>query len=231
MSAPSSSSSVVMPVLDRNHHALAVVEDGRTEVAPGTRHGVSVLRGVAEDDVDLSGLDGGGALVGGQSTPGDSGRVAEDSGGHGATVVARPCRRYSLVSGLRTLMPGRRSVDQADHAAALLDGCQGATVLGGDSRRAEDEGSDDEPGYEFLQDRSSFGYPCAHEGHSGPIAIEAQRTRTAPRSRRRRIPILTNASSPSEGSRARSEHRCDRTATTMVRGGTAVRTVGRQTRR
>jgi len=43
------------------------------------------------------------------------------------------------------------AVDTTDDLTALLDRCQRAAVLGVHGRRAEDKGSDNEPGYELLQ--------------------------------------------------------------------------------
>ena len=130
-----------------DHHALAVVEDRGPEVAPQAV-ALERVRGVAEDDVHLAALDGGGALVGRELDVLDGVRVAQDGGRDGAAVVGV---HAVVLVGLRVedAHAGQAAIDAADELAALLHGCQGA-ALGGYRRGGQDEGSDDEPGNESL---------------------------------------------------------------------------------
>ena len=102
-----------------DHHPLAVVERRRREVAPA---GVAADRpgGVADQDVNLAGLERRTALVGGEGTELDRFGVAEDGGRHGAAEVG--VEAGVLAALVEEAEAGQAAVHAADERAAGLDG-------------------------------------------------------------------------------------------------------------
>ena len=125
--APSSSSSVVASVERRfTIIALAVVEGGRARRGPT---GVAADRPgrVADEDVDLAGLEGRTALVGVDGAELDGVGIAEDGGRDGAAEVG--VEAGVLAALVEEAEARQAAIDAADELTALLD--RGETAVAG----------------------------------------------------------------------------------------------------
>ncbi len=106
-----------------HHDGLAVVERGGTEDAPA-RVAADGPGRVADEDVDLTGLEGRTALVGGQGAELHGLGVAENGGRDGAAEVGVEADGVAAL--VEEAEARQAAVDAADELAAVLHGGQSA---------------------------------------------------------------------------------------------------------